>query len=217
MTEENNVTSGQERPPMRVIEMDLSEMKPAPYNPKIELFPGDKEFESVRRSLEAFGFVEPIVVNSRTDYIVGGHLRQAVAVDMGMKTAPAVLVDLSDEAERALNIALNKIGGSFDELKLKDVLLELELTDFDETLTGFADYEIDDLIQRMERDDREPETIGVSEPDVVDIKAKIGDYKFFIPGRQYTEWMNSIMGEVGSDEHEIKQEIKKRLGLEGEE
>lgn len=215
MNEENKVSKEQKRPP--VIEMSLYDMKPAPYNPRIELFPGDKDFESLKKSLETFGFVEPIVVNSRTDHIVGGHQRHRVAIEMGLETAPAVLVDLSDAEEMALNVALNKISGEFDDVKLKDVLLELEMTDIDETLTGFADYEIDELIRSFEEDSAEPEYEEAEIPDIVDIKAKIGDYRFFIPGREYAEWMDSIMREVGSDEHLIKRELQKRLGLKGDE
>lgn len=39
-------------------------LKPAAYNPRKKLKPGDKEYEKIRQSIEEFGFADPLVVNA---------------------------------------------------------------------------------------------------------------------------------------------------------
>src|SRR5213593_851507 len=107
----------------------------APYNPrKIS----DHDLEALRRSLRFFGTVEPIVVNKRSDRIVGGHQRVKAAQAEGIETLPVVYVDLDDPSEKQLNLALNRISGEFDMEKLAELLKELETVGADLDLTGFT-------------------------------------------------------------------------------
>ena len=43
-------------------------LKPAAYNPRKKLKPGDKEYEKIRQSIEEFGFADPLVVNAAVSY-----------------------------------------------------------------------------------------------------------------------------------------------------
>ena len=52
-----------------------NKLSPAKYNPRKDLQAGDPEFEKLLRSVEEFGYVEPVVWNERTGNIVGGHQR----------------------------------------------------------------------------------------------------------------------------------------------
>jgi len=61
-------------------------LNPAAYNPRRDLKPGDKDYEKLKRSIEEFGFVEPVVWNRRTGFVVGGHQRLKVLLDMGGET-----------------------------------------------------------------------------------------------------------------------------------
>jgi predicted phage terminase large subunit-like protein len=129
----------------------ISKLKPAPYNPCVELKPGDPVFEQLRRSIETFGVVEPIVWNRRSGHVVGGHQRFAVLTVLGHTHAEVVVVNLPAEREKALNLALNKIVGSWDEQKLAALLGELgALPEFDLSVTGFENDEIAALIDRVE-------------------------------------------------------------------
>ncbi|MCP3997263.1 MAG: DNA modification methylase [bacterium] len=131
----------------------------APYNPrKIS----DHDLGALRRSLKFFGTVEPIVVNKRTNRIVGGHQRVRAAEAEGIDALPVVYVDLDDPSERQLNIALNKISGEFDIDKLAAVLADLEAAGADLSLTGFTDDEISELTAMFE----EP-TEGLTDRDAV--------------------------------------------------
>jgi ParB-like chromosome segregation protein Spo0J len=80
------------------------------------LKPGDPEYEKLLRSVEEFGYVEPIIWNERTGNIVGGHQRFKVLMQLGYTEVQCVVLDIDDAREKALNIALNKIVGEFDNI-----------------------------------------------------------------------------------------------------
>ena len=104
----------------------LSELKPAEYNPRKKLKPGDKEYEKIKNSIEEFGFADPLVVNADMT-IIGGHQRLTVAMDLGYTEVPCAVVDIDKVREKALNIALNKITGAWDENLLADLLKDISL------------------------------------------------------------------------------------------
>jgi DNA modification methylase len=72
-----------------------------------------------------------------------------VLLDTGAQEIDCVVVDLDDAKEKALNLALNKIQGDWDYLKLKDILQELDTGEFDLELTGFGMDEIEELIAQL--------------------------------------------------------------------
>lgn len=126
----------------------ISELRPAEYNPRVELQPGDKDYEDIKRSIQRFGFADPLVANADMT-IIGGHQRLNVAKDLGYTEVPCAVVDLSKAEERALNVALNKMGGRFDNTKLAHLLKDLSLGGFDTTLTGYTIKEKDELINGL--------------------------------------------------------------------
>ena len=131
---------------MKIDRLSIDKLKFADYNPRKDLKPGDPEYEKLKRSIEHFGYVEPVIVNDRTGLVVGGHQRVKVLKDLGYTEIEVVHVDLDDTNERALNVALNKISGDWDAEKLEDLLRELNVdTDLDISLTGFDTSELDTL------------------------------------------------------------------------
>ena len=133
---------------MEIKELPLKELKPAAYNPRKKLKKGDKEYEKIKQSLLKFGYVDPIIVNEDLT-VIGGHQRLTVLKDLDYETAKCVIVDLPKEDEKALNIALNKITGQWDEALLVDLLLDLQESDFNLDLTGFEPPEIDDILSNV--------------------------------------------------------------------
>jgi len=151
----------------------LKDLKRADYNPRVM---PDKEMDALMLSIETHGFVEPIVVNVNKDrygVIVGGHQRlTAIEKILGKEVpvkglqfvnefwaVPIFEVDLTLEAEKALNIALNKIHGRFEEDKLSDLILSLK----DSVLlpsTGFDEKEISSLLNRKDEGDTGAEAHG---------------------------------------------------------
>jgi len=137
--------------PMEIKKIHINQLNPAAYNPRKDLQPGDIEYEKLLRSVEEFGYVEPIIWNERTGNIVGGHQRFKVLKQLGLQHIDCVVVNMNESREKALNIALNKISGEFDLPKLSEVLQELKLGGFDFSLTGFDEKEVDSLSQKMAR------------------------------------------------------------------
>lgn len=105
-----------------VQEIKVTELNAAPYNPRVSLEPGMPEWEKIKHSIEEFGNVEPIVWNKRTGNVVGGHQRLSVLKSMGYEEVPCSVVDLDENEEKLLNLALNKIKGQWDYDKLEDIL-----------------------------------------------------------------------------------------------
>ena len=134
---------------MNIEKRTIKDLKPAEYNPRKALTPADAEYQKIKRSIETFGYIDPIIIN-KDGTIIGGHQRHTVLSDLGHTEVDVVVVDLSKEDEKALNVALNKISGEWDELKLKDLLVELDLGDYDISLTGFDDKDLEELIELTE-------------------------------------------------------------------
>ena len=127
---------------MQIERKKIRDMDRAAYNPRIELIPGDTEYEHLRRSITTYGLIIPVVWNKRTNRVVGGHQRLTVLENEGETEVDVSVVDLDETQERQLNVALNKVEGGWDEEKLGDLLAELGE---DATLTGFTQQEIDSL------------------------------------------------------------------------
>ena len=140
---------------MIIEKKNAAELLPADYNPRKDLKPGDLEYEKLKRSIEQFGYVEPVIWNKATGRVVGGHQRLKVLMDLGLTEVDCVVVDLPEDKEKALNIALNKISGDWDKEKLALLITDLQGADFDVSLTGFDPAEIDDLFKdsRKVKDD----------------------------------------------------------------
>lgn len=126
-----------------VVMLPVADLKHADYNPR---FITDVDFENLKRSIEKFGFVQPIVVNmhpGRENIIVGGHMRVEAAKRLGMTEVPCIIRHYDEIKEKEANLALNKISGEWDEIKLGEVLLELEEHGGEIELTGFSPDEVD--------------------------------------------------------------------------
>ena len=153
----------------------LKDLIPADYNPRKSLKPGDPEYEKLKRSLEQFGYVEPIIWNQQTKTVVGGHQRLTAMMDLGMTEAEVVVVDFDLETEKALNVALNKISGDWDKDKLALLITDLQAADFDVSLTGFDSAEIDDLFKDSLKDEVKDDDFNVEEELQKPTFSKAGD------------------------------------------
>ena len=140
-----------------------ADLLPADYNPRKDLKPGDLEYEKLKRSIEQFGYVEPVIWNKTTGRVVGGHQRLKVLIDMGITEIDCVVVEMDEAKEKALNIALNKISGDWDKDKLALLIADLQGEDFDVSLTGFDPAEIDDLFKDTLQDGIKDDDFDVEE------------------------------------------------------
>lgn len=123
----------------------LSDLHPAPYNPRLTLQPGDKRWKKLERSIAEFELVQPIIWNRQTGHIVGGHQRCEILKHQGRTEVECVVVDLPLSREKALNVALNnsEVGGDWEATKLMALIQDLaEAPDVDPTLTGFDEHQL---------------------------------------------------------------------------
>ncbi|WHX46076.1 ParB N-terminal domain-containing protein [Bacillus pumilus] len=135
---------------MNIKTIPVHKINPSPYNPRIDLQPGDPEYDSLKQSIEKFGYVDPLIWNERTGHLVGGHQRFKVLLEDNPSDITVSVVSLNEQDEKALNIALNKIDGEWDEYKLTELLKDLEGSGYDLSLTGFSDAELEDVLNDLE-------------------------------------------------------------------
>ncbi|WP_231850562.1 ParB N-terminal domain-containing protein [Brevibacillus brevis] len=98
---------GQKGTPLTVKDLTriVSKINPASYNPRIDLQPGDIEYEKLKRSIQEFGYVEPLIWNEQIGNLVGGHQRFKILVEQGTTEIEVSIVSLDEIQEKALNIA----------------------------------------------------------------------------------------------------------------
>ena len=129
--------------------LPIEVLRPAAYNPRKKLKAGDKEYAKIKNSILEFGYVEPIIVNYDMT-VIGGHQRLTVLKDLGYEKVQCVVVDIKDENKvKALNIALNKITGVWNEELLADLIVDLQTANFNTDFTGFEAPEIEQLFSKV--------------------------------------------------------------------
>ena len=128
----------------------LSDLKAAPYNPRTS---NKKQEKNLKESLSKFGLVEPIIFNQRTGYIVGGHFRVRELKKLGYKSVDCVIVDLSEDDERELNVRLNANTGGWDFDLLANEWNIDELVDW-----GLEGIPFDIEEEPIEKEDKQIET-----------------------------------------------------------
>ena len=157
--------------------LPVSELKPAEYNPRKKLKAGDKEYEKIKNSIEEFGFADPLVVNNDMT-IIGGHQRLTVAIDLGYTEVPCAVVDVDKVREKALNIALNKITGAWDEDLLAELLEDIQNSNFDLGKTGFDPPEINTLFNKIHDKQIHEDDFDVDAELKQPVFSKLGDLWF---------------------------------------
>ena len=131
---------------MMIQTVPISQIERARYNPRKWLKPGDPAYDQLRKAVETFGLVEPLVWNKRTGNLVGGHQRLSVLEERGDTQVEVSVVDLAPRDEKALNLALNKHSGEWDFAALADMLGELHTGDFDMEVAVFSEKELKELM-----------------------------------------------------------------------
>jgi DNA modification methylase len=130
----------------------IDDLRPDPANPRRI---SDAELETLTRSIREFGLVDPIIARHDDRIVIGGHQRLLAARKLGLKTVPVVFVDLSPERARLLNLALNKISGTWDQELLARLLADLQpVEDIDLSLSGFSEDELDKLLKSLDVRDK---------------------------------------------------------------
>lgn len=191
----------------------IKDLKRADYNPRIM---PDVEMQSLMKSIEVHGFVEPIVVNinpERYGVIVGGHQRLTAVEKLLAKDAvkglemkydywviPAFEVNLTLEAEKQLNIGLNKIHGKFDEDKLFNLIIGMKESPTLPT-TGFREDEVSRILDRNmpEPEDREGEATAIEPRSKFGEIYELGPHRLICGDSTDPEVYKKLLGEEKVD------------------
>ncbi|MDX2276868.1 MAG: DNA methyltransferase [Hyphomonadaceae bacterium] len=130
---------------MQIAYKPISSLKPATRNARKH---PQKQIDQIARSIEANGFIAPIIIDG-DGTIVSGHGRLMAAAKLGLSVVPTICIEhLSPEQQRVYALADNKIAqnASWDEDVLTIEIRELESAGQDLTITGFETAEIDGLL-----------------------------------------------------------------------
>lgn len=184
---------------MKIQYVPIADLQFADYNPRAAT---KKEATELKKSLERFGFVEPVVVNSdptRKNIIIGGHFRVRTAKDLGLKEVPVHYIKISDEKkERELNLRLNKNLGHWD--------AEL-LVEFDENMlldVGFESGELDAMFADLkleednDKDDEAPEVAEESQTQIGEIW-QLGRHRIMCGDATNPEHIQALMDKQKAD------------------
>lgn len=107
-------------------------------------------YEKLKESIEYYGYLDPIIWNKRTGMIVSGHQRFQVMKDIAERDGEeldeidVMEVDMSEAQQDSFMVAINKITGLWDDVKLKSLFQELSQEDL--KYTGYEDFEIERML-----------------------------------------------------------------------
>ena len=147
---------------MKIESKLVKDLNPASYNPRQI---SSKQYKDLKESVKKFGLVDPIIVN-KDNTVIGGHQRLKICKDLKYVDVDCVMLDLSKEEERELNIRLNKNTGDFDMDILANEFDIEELTDW-----GFKHIDLDINIDKITEGNTEDDHI----PEVKESRVKLGD------------------------------------------
>lgn len=195
--------------------MDMKEREVQYCSPE-ELIPYEKNprdnrlaIDDVVRSIEEYGFTNPILVNEEK-VILAGHTRREVAILAGMERVPYIVVDgLTEAQQRAYRLADNKLSelALWDEDLLKEELEDLLDEDYDISLTGFSDVDLTDLLKDEEDlEDIEPEepkekkttlpmlrfgsnSVRITQDELIMLSNRYNEYVEAEPGEGFVTWL----------------------------
>lgn len=183
---------------MSVVKLKLQKIKLKDYqvhpdNPRIDIKSLPDFYDSLKYSIDTYGYVEPVVVNAKTKRIISGHQRVQILLEKGINEIDAIVLNISEKDEKVLMLALNKISGKWDYNKLGKLLKSLE-TKVDTTRLGFDDSILAVLIEQF---DMQKVIIEKREQALEQVKSKVingrfGNFSFKVDPSVYTKFLKAL-------------------------
>lgn len=144
---------------MRTVEID--KITVAKYNPRIDLQPGDPDYDKIKNSVDGFGYTDPLILNEHNGVLISGHQRLKVLKEKGYTHVDVSIVDIKDEMkEKSMNMAMNNIRGREDRQKLSDIFKQFDVYDDLVALAGYEEEEFEKIKNFEEDDVHDPEAGG---------------------------------------------------------
>lgn len=173
---------------IKIVYKDIEQLIEPSYNPrKISA----KQREDIKKSIEKFGFVQPIVVNihpDRQNIVVGGNQRLKIAKAMGFTEAPCIEVELDEQAEKELNLRLNKNQAEFDFEMLNEYFDKKFLFE-----VGFTDKEIGKIQSEFEEKFNSITNDNAEMPIVQQFNEKYNTVMIFCDNEMDFNWLRNVL------------------------
>lgn len=132
-----------------------------------------QEMGDLKASMRRYGFLDPLALRKKNSGCLGGHMRVSAVREVCTedsipmpKSLPAVVLDVTEREGKMLNIALNKLGGRFDNKKLAELLAGIQgeqtIAPDERDLMGFHGTDLTDLLALNEppRVDTDPKAFA---------------------------------------------------------
>jgi hypothetical protein len=162
----------------------------------------------LRAVLAEVGWVKGVIVNKQTGLLLDGHLRVEEALHNGEESIPVTYVDLSVEEEQKVLAILDPLAS----LAIQDQALFAALTEE----LSFLSFDTGKLLADLKRipsveidyEEEMSEDIALS-----NVTLKMGNYQARVNREVFLAWREQMYLQVGMNEADIKDEMKRRLCL----
>ena len=131
---------------MKIEKVKIKEIKLYENNAKIH---PEWQVEQIKNSIIEFGFNDPIAIDEN-NVIIEGHGRLMALKELGYKEVECIRLEhLTEEQKVAYAIAHNKLtmNTDFDTEKLRMELSNLEESNFDLSVLGFENIELEEIME----------------------------------------------------------------------
>lgn len=135
---------------MEIITLNIDQIIPYDKNPRVN----NHSVEGVKRSIEEFGYIVPMIID-KNNIVIAGHTRLKALKELGIKKVDCIRAeDLTNHQVEAFRIADNKVHefSMWDYQKLKEEINSINQKDIDVDVLGFSDFEIDNMGADFEAD-----------------------------------------------------------------
>lgn len=185
----------------------LSDIKPYERNPRII---SQAAVDAVARSIQAYGFRQPIVVD-KNGVILAGHTRYRAAQQLGMTEVPVVWqTDITDVQARGYRIADNKVAelSAWDRDALDAEVRELAgICGDDLDALGLADWELDRILHEPTPEPRPAELDALVERATTSCTPRVPSEVPKVEGQRTPE-SSTELESIGSAESSSRAELK---------
>lgn len=138
---------------LQIIKLGIEELTPYENNAKKHT---PEQIEQIKNSIQAFGNIDPLGIAGENNVIYVGNGRYIALKELGYKEAYCIRLDhLTEQERKAYAIAHNKLtmNTGFDDELLRAEMESLQDIDFDLELTGFEEWELEDMLDPMSNED----------------------------------------------------------------
>jgi DNA modification methylase len=122
---------------IRIARLPIGELRLHPRNPREHPKPGSPVWEILKRSIE-HDYFDPLVWNEVNGFLVSGHFRLKVLIELGFTHVDVSVVSYTEEVHLARLLAANQLLGEWEEAILASIAGDIEAAGLDAALAGYS-------------------------------------------------------------------------------